>query len=626
MDSEKSKKYFAAVVLLVVVAAALLIFNPFKPAKPAPTRETPQIGIATPSLEANLNPNVAIDFEEETIENDGAALTQGHSLEISETDRTETFALTNDGDEDVSFTLIQITPSSIKEKAYTENENVYSFADASPSPKASAKKGVVESSKKSLKPGQTLAVKVKSSETKELGILFVPVLSKKVDLTEFKALLEEKVADDSIKIMELSPQEAETLSHEIQAIVNDDTKYPNWSDKKLALTELLSKVQTTIVSGNANAFFSSVATELQPGAFVEIPLFGASKQQTKDLLLRVEGDLSKFVASGYPKVVEEDGIVKIKTFFDFRKGASFKGGLLSDKKGSALTEITGTLSFAQVKQPDKKTLLPLSVRFEHVQANDFVVLSPQTTDIYRVKDTSVRKPVFAVNNLPFEIKLDDCGFKKKILEQGEASAALVGFENSDCSVSVNDFATQWITVSGFKEKTNSVKESEAAEDVIADAYYSSSAVPYFNWRSCSEVYCGCDALNDNLVLLKQRFEDDLRQIPDVAAYKELFGSTKYARTAVLLATSLENCDLETPFQGKIKEGKINVAKLSADIAKDPLQFSVQATSLQSQEEGLKEINNQWLYATEDGVRSDDTEKNWNTIDQRCVPFAEVEGC
>jgi hypothetical protein len=445
----KSKKLMLAVIVAIIVVAAFLLLNPLKKAEPAQQFiDKASATLAAANIAGGARPAPFIlEFEKQEVELNGKTLNVEHNLRIDENGRRETLAFTNTGDEPVEFTLIQVTPAEVYDSNYSENSTTLKFADADAGAETAAANAaapapaVVETRRVTLQPGEVFTTRVYSTSSKQVGLLFIPVLNtagNDVNADELRAILEQAASDGRVNVLALTPQNANSLSVRITSIVNSDK---TWIEKKAELENALASVERAETS--AEFVFTATASEALPASYIEIPLFLSGESESElgaPLIQAVEGELAPYVVAGYPKIeVDSNGVKKAEILFDFRR-ATLRGGLFwDDATGSELQELSGTLSFSFSKRAETTTSVPLRVEFNHVYDSSlFLSASPRLIEFTaRERTTSattpaneIKKPVFLTNSYEFPVSVSGCSFPENtVVQPHETKHVLLDYDD-----------------------------------------------------------------------------------------------------------------------------------------------------------------------------------------------------
>lgn len=383
------------------------------------------------------------------------------------------------------------------------------------------------------------------------------------------------------------------------------------SASSAALSEAEQTLYDSLFAGVEDEY-AATASELVPGAIVE---FGIAPQADAGmpLLKPIEGELGAYASV---TVKESEGGYNVKILFDLRE--LLAGGRISRDEVEGVLPIT----FASAFRLEKRVRLKL--RIAHVNPDDFVVVSPKRLEFKKFGGESVKKPVFAVNNYPYRIELQGCGFSG--LGAAESDAVLLN-DAGGCTVTgagdVTAVSSSINADTQFDEANAQQLAQLYAGDSVSDVVY--DAGDALSWRTCAENYCACPALTGAVAAFEKKFGEDLSLV-EPSAYEKLFGTTQFKESVVIKAADF-GYDCTAPgvvgeALGKLEKGRIQLLTLQKDILDYLAPVSVSVSPVRSRDKTLEEaLSKPWLYATKDGLASDANENTVYTFAQRYTPDA-----
>ena len=541
---EKRKRITIVILLTFLALAAVIWVNPFKTSGSAgqPSGEK-----ATAA--AGFGGETGIVFSNTTYSAREYLLDLRHSLVTDDSGRMEEWHFANSGSEPAEFTLVKIIPREIYDNGYGSQDDILRFEDA-----LLGSAFAVQSEKFVLQPKRALSVKIWSSSTQNLGLMMIPVFKDSLDetqLAEFKSIFENTKAGES-KLLALNPQQAQKNADEITRIINSDA---SWTEKKAALAALSAKTEATTVP-NQMAEFVSTTSEAAPASYIEIPLFvggDVSGGSAGEILVKpIEGELGRYVVSGYPKIEDVDGVKTAKIMFDFTK-MKVNGGLflkedLNGELSGYLDYVTGQLVFAWSTNTDSLMRIPLRVDVQHVlKPLSFVTASPAKIT-FALGGKETRKPLFVTNSYAFPITVSGCGFAEDtVVAPQETKYVWVTRKNSGCTLLQNQVPFYNIV------EARGVDGGRWADEIR----FLYDAPNKYGGRECLDNICECKALSDYLDLLKDKYAGDLRlYYRNPQAAKAGLGEY-FIRSYAVLGTGLKDCEFNEPFAQAFKTSASN---------------------------------------------------------------------
>ncbi len=528
-EMQKRSKYLMVLVTAIVLVISAFLFRDL-------IFKSSQLVIPTPLASPTATPIVFqpmyFEFEPREYDVNDNRIVFEHALSITESGRNELLTFTNYGNETASFSLVEVIPSSV----YDENYRELAFQDE-PSQVVGFRILVRNFT---LAAGESKNLRLKSNSKSVLGLVFLVVTDPSVDVNELKSILEKQVSEGRIRLLELSPAEAKLVAKQINDLVNDASK--TWRERKNELESIAAAYGTEV--GEYNASFVALASEMQPGALIQIPVFGTDG--LNEIVYKIEGDLSQYASIETQK---SENFTILNLFFDFRNGLN--SGRIAVTGGNIdLSELNGTLvvSFPQLR---KEQRFPLKVLFNNIPAGYFVILSPR--NVFADNEVTI------INNLPFDLQnVTGCGLQNSALERNSVlSLKLDSKDGFQCALTQNGKILQTL---GFSTEENySSREFNAS------------------WLSCSDSKCDCDTFSAVALLIEEQVFENSKFASDPEAFEKLFGTREYSFKLPIQTESGWDCELPMGFESvKTLAGSKIMLTITATVGEFPPVFKIAA--------------------------------------------------
>ncbi|HIH20524.1 TPA: hypothetical protein HA244_04625 [Candidatus Micrarchaeota archaeon] len=510
-----------------------------------------------------------------------------HNAVITEKGKTEQYFFTNQGEQPVSFRAVLVA-----ESEFNEGDGLW-LAD-----RLLGVKFVVKNL--TLNPGDSAQFEYKTPATQNVGIMILAITDPAVNLDELRQILEQQVSGGEIRLLSLRVDEVDGVADRIEKILNDK----NVQDKAAELRNEIKGLDFMSIPKTSD-FFASV-TESTPVAFFKIPVFfNATQAGGGRLLFAVGGDLSPYLAAGYPKETRDENLQYVELLFDFRK--TVKDYRLD------FASLQGSLEISHSLSPDEKISFSLKVEAESDYAK-FLRASPSSISFVSNGGKSLGKPAFIVNNLPFAVSVPLCGKKLPVPRFGASEfqatldcvgtvpQLLVATESDERSFeSIYGTTPLAYRLNSFKAAFGFTPEAVQLpwkEDSIAPIYDGDVSID--GSGSCSGGYCSCLARMDALQSFKNKLsnfaEFQNERLPPQALLA-LYGAQFNQSTVV--RTSQASCSFEEKeFSFASKPGSVFLVTASAPLTEENgIEYSKLAIS-------ARELLPQYSYAVGSGLGQD----------------------
>jgi len=488
----------AIAIITVLVLFHDSIFKPTPVFKP-----TPLVPLVSPTVTPPVFQPLSLEFEPIEYDVKGNRVVFEHALSITEKGRNELLSFTNYGNQTVKFTLVEVIPSNVYDNEYKE----LSFQDEVAGQTIGFRILVHDFT---LKSGETKNLQVKSNSNSLVGLIFFLVTDPNVNIEELKSILEKQVSEGKIRLLELSPTQAKTIAKQINDIVNNASK--TWQERKNELEGIAATYGVEISEYNAS--FVALASEIQPGALIQIPIFAS--ENLGEIVYKIEGDLSQYASI---ETQNAENVTILKIFFDFRNGIN--SGRINIVGGNIeVPELNGTLivSFPQFQQEQR---FQLRILFDNVPINYFLITSP--------RNVFENNSVTIANNLPFDLQnVSGCGLNNVTLGKNSELTFKPTLEDDlKCILTQNGKIIQAV---GFSTEENYLSREFKA-----------------SWLSCSDFKCDCDTFSTVALLIEERVFENTKFISDLKVFEKLFGTREYSFKIPIKTESDWNCKLPSEF-------------------------------------------------------------------------------
>ncbi|MGC9113497.1 MAG: hypothetical protein ACP5IG_00195 [Candidatus Micrarchaeia archaeon] len=344
-------------------------------------------------------------------------------------------------------------------------------------------------------------------------------------------------------------------------------------------------------------------------------------------LTLLKGELAKYASITLSRKENASKQFEATITVDASKLPRKAGMLWNSSSNQPIIEVSGELRYS----PDgiNSFAIPASIIVSQQppqatgNALDDVITSPRTLSFY--SNSNTKKPFIAINNYPFPLTVEGCGFPTKtILPPFSATKSLA-------ALGLNDFTNRSCVVSddGVPVATLSAQEKQADETMYATesesgsfqqdpskdslALYADTPAGSYDSMLCSDNYCSCDALKASLEAFNQEFSAAAKlfasKFSSAEQYAQLYPQHhgNYKRTQIFRTADYSyECDLSglaPPLAAlRLEGGEVYAVTLSAPLNDYGVNASTETASATKLEE-------KWAYATSAGTKNDRQEFN-----------------
>ncbi|MFH1587262.1 MAG: hypothetical protein ABID38_05370 [Candidatus Diapherotrites archaeon] len=260
--------------------------------------------------------------------------------------------------------------------------------------------------------------------------------------------------------------------------------------------------------------------------------------------------------------------------------------------------------------------IPFNIKIDdQIFPGDFIFAAPDIIHFKSINGSSLEKPVFVVNSLPFSLPLKGC--KDTKLLQRTATAVMVSNTDS-CTLTAGRRALF------FDKRTTSIN---TGDKILEELYSADSIVPTVyapdnvDWKTCSRNFCACPALAGSLQDLERKYNEYRRSAYEVRdSYYDSYGTYDFAfGTIVMTADFGKECELPLRFQEiDIGPGRIYFISIETNLITGEEEAKIKKI-IAGGSPKLDALSGQWPYVSDEGMENDTKENTIYTFAQRFTP-------